>query len=115
MFARQLSDPENVDGLQYLRRRGLTDETIERFALGYAPESWDRLATALERGGFDTMRAAADVGLIGQRREGRGHYDKFRHRVIFPLREPLRGQVIAFAGRTLRQKKTFVIPERRSS
>lgn len=96
---RHMMDPT---ALSYLKeRRGLTDETIEHFQLGFAPDAWDALSLQLQNAGFKALTDAAALGLVGARREGPGYYDKFRNRVIFPLREPLRGKIVGFAGRTL--------------
>lgn len=102
-FRRQLGD----EAYAYLiDQRGLTQETIEHFQLGFAPDDWDQLSRDLARAGFQAVRDAQSLGLIGQRREGgSGHYDKFRNRVMFPVFGPLRGEVIGFAGRTLAKDK----------
>jgi DNA primase len=89
---------------EYLTRRGLTRETLERFAIGYAANSWNELLRRF--GGSDTARRALlDGGLIvererGQVRDGERHYDRFRDRVMFPIRDA-RGRVIAFGGRVI--------------
>lgn len=84
----------------YLARRGVADETVARFALGYAPNSWDALLGALGPAGrgFQPDDLAA-VGLIKPNDSG-GFYDAFRHRLIFPIRD-VRGRVIGFGGRAL--------------
>jgi DNA primase len=83
----------------YLRERGLEREAVERFALGYAPDRWDGLATEMGRQQLD-MNLSDSVGLVGRRRDGSGFYDKFRGRLMFPIRN-LAGEVIAFGGRIL--------------
>jgi DNA primase len=91
---------------QYVTQRGLTSETLERFGIGYAPNSWNEVLRRF--GGTETARRQlADMGLIierdrGQVREGERHYDRFRDRVMFPIREA-RGRVIAFGGRIIDQ------------
>ncbi len=82
-----------------LERRGVTDETASRFRLGYAPHAWDALAEHLARKRFD-MNEAEAVGVVGRRRSGSGHYDRFRGRLMFPVRD-LGGRVVAFSGRML--------------
>ena len=91
---------------EYVRKRGLTSETIERFGVGYAPNSWNDV---LRRFGAseDARRQLSELGLIiererGQAREGERHYDRFRDRVMFPIRDA-RGRVIAFGGRIIDQ------------
>jgi DNA primase len=88
----------------YLVRRGLTAETIERFGIGYAPNSWNEL---LRRFGAaeSERRSLAEAGLIvererGQAREAERYYDRFRDRVMFPIRDA-RGRVIGFGGRII--------------
>ncbi|HKD52838.1 MAG TPA: DNA primase, partial [Steroidobacteraceae bacterium] len=87
----------------YLAARGLTPETLERFAIGYAPNSWNEL---LRRFGSSDVerRRLADAGLIVEReRLAQGaerYYDRFRDRVMFPIRDG-RGRVIAFGGRII--------------
>jgi DNA primase len=86
----------------YAAQRGLTAETIERFRIGYAADSWNEL---LRRFGAQerAQRALLDCGLIIERereRGGEGYYDRFRDRLMFPIRDT-RGRVIAFGGRVL--------------
>ena len=88
---------------EYVARRGLTGETVQRFAIGYAPDSWNavlRQFGAQESG----RRALAELGLIIERDRGAGegerHYDRFRDRIMFPIRDT-RGRTIAFGGRVL--------------
>ena len=90
----------------YITRRALTPETLERFQIGYAPNSWNEV---LRRFGATeaARKALQDGGLIvererGQMRDGERHYDRFRDRVMFPIRDA-RGRVIAFGGRIIDQ------------
>jgi DNA primase len=90
----------------YITRRALTAETLERFQIGYAPNSWNEV---LRRFGATeaARKALLDGGLIvererGQMRDGERHYDRFRDRVMFPIRDA-RGRVIAFGGRIIDQ------------
>ena len=87
-------------------KRGLTKETIEKFGIGYALNSWNDV---LRRFGGNEAAAKqlADLGLViqrdaGQVREGERHYDRFRDRLMFPIRDA-RGRVIAFGGRIIDQ------------
>lgn len=82
-----------------LSKRGISDEWARRFRLGYAPHGWDSLVRFLERAGASPADAEA-VGLIVSRRSGRGHYDRFRHRLMFPIAD-VHGKVVAFSGRAL--------------
>jgi DNA primase len=89
---------------EYLAARGLTSETLERFTIGYAPNSWNELLRRF--GGGDTERRhLADAGLIVERERpsaqaAERYYDRFRDRVMFPIRDA-RGRVIAFGGRVI--------------
>ena len=82
-----------------LAKRGISDESVRNFRLGYAPHGWDSLVRFLERTGSSPADAEA-VGLIVSRRSGRGHYDRFRHRLMFPIAD-VHGKVVAFSGRAL--------------
>lgn len=83
--------------LDYLKKRGLSDETIEQFNLGYAPNSWESLTGFLKKRGFSTQELI-DTGLAVPSKSG--CYDRFRGRVMFPLID-VKNQVIGFAGRVL--------------
>ena len=84
--------------IDYLKARGISGATAATFGLGWAPEAWDAV---LKRFGRDdeTVRRLATAGLLIER-DGGGHYDRFRGRVMFPIRDA-RGRVIAFGGRVL--------------
>jgi DNA primase len=88
----------------YLAKRGLAAATLERFAIGYAPNSWNEQLRRFGSGDAERKRLA-DAGLIiererGNAREGERYYDRFRDRVMFPIRDA-RGRVIAFGGRVI--------------
>ncbi|PLY00224.1 MAG: DNA primase [Desulfuromonas sp.] len=85
---------------RYLRQRGYDAETVKAFQLGYAPESWESLVKHLEEKGFDPKLVRDKTGLIREGKEGRGDYDLFRKRLLFPIHD-VRGQVVAFGGRVL--------------
>ncbi len=80
----------------YLRGRGLTGETAARFGIGYAPDDWNALLGRLGRSDHDRQRLVT-AGLIIAK-DGGGHYDRFRDRIMFPIRDA-RGRSIAFGGR----------------
>jgi DNA primase len=82
-----------------LERRGILPATAARFRIGYAPHAWDALSSHLA-GKQHALADAQSVGLVVPRRDGSGHYDRFRGRLMFPIRE-LSGQVLAFSGRIL--------------
>lgn len=96
-FHATLNSPQGAPGLQYLRARGLSDATIRRFGLGFAPERWNTLRDAMQDKGF-TLAELSSAALI--RMSEKGSFDQFRNRVIFPIID-LRGAVIAFGGRIL--------------
>ena len=89
-------------GLTYFKRRHLTDETIDRFKLGFAPDSWHKLY-----GDFRTIKHISDTvlvtsGLVGHK-NGR-YYDTFRNRCMFPILN-LKGKPVAFGGRVMDDSK----------
>lgn len=83
--------------LQYLKKRGMTDEVIEKFQLGYAPNSWDFATTFLERRGY-SLEQAEKGGVISKRQFDGKYFDRFRDRIIFPIHN-LKGDAIGFGGR----------------
>jgi DNA primase len=93
------SAPEASAARDYLRSRGLSPATIDRFQIGFAPQSWDwllRQSVAAGIGRDDLVKA----GLVIERDDRSGHYDRFRGRVMFPIRDP-QGRCVAFGGRVL--------------
>jgi len=96
-FARMLQAAAGAAARAYCAKRGFSEATIERFGLGYAPDSWGGLASELERNGFE-LAVAARAGLVkpGQR----GYYDFYRDRLMIPTYSTT-GEVIAFGGRAL--------------
>jgi DNA primase len=82
-----------------LEARAVSGEAAARFRLGYAPAEWDGLARFLERRGA-SLEDAAELGLLVPRRSGKGYYDRFRHRLMFPIAD-VHGRIIAFSGRAL--------------
>jgi DNA primase len=82
-----------------LARRAVTDKTAETFRLGYAPLAWDALVAHLTSAGH-ALADAETLGLVMRRRDGSGYYDRFRHRLMFPITD-LHGRVVAFSGRIL--------------
>ena len=97
-FHATLISPKGAKGLHYLRSRGLSDKTIRRFGLGYAPEEWDALKKHLLAKGF-TEHEMLEAAVIRKSEKGRS-YDQFRDRVMFPIID-LRGGVIGFGGRIM--------------
>jgi DNA primase len=83
----------------YLGERKLGGETVRRFGLGFAPGSWDWLVQQAVSAKMPT-ELLETVGLIARRTEGRGWYDRFRDRIMFPIRD-LPGRTVGFGGRFL--------------
>ena len=88
----------------YAARRGLTAATVERFGIGYAPNSWNEVLKRFG-GGEAERKRLAEAGLViererGQVSGGERYYDRFRDRLMFPIRDA-RGRVIAFGGRVI--------------
>lgn len=86
-------------GKAYFAARGIRQETIEEFQLGYAPPAWDKLSTAFLKRGIKQEFLLAS-GLCAERKQGGGLYDRFRGRVIIPIADE-RGRVVGFGGRVL--------------
>ena len=84
---------------QYLRGRGIDEATAKQFLLGASPDRWDALFKALSKRGVepDVMLAA---GLVVRREQGGGYYDRFRNRVMFPIKDA-HGRVVGFGGRAM--------------
>lgn len=91
--------PQAEAARKYLEERGLNGETLSRFGLGFAPESWDWLTMRAAQAGH-SAEELEKVGLLARRQEGNGCYDRFRDRVMFPIRDA-RGQTVGFGGRIL--------------
>lgn len=91
--------PANHPAKTYLASRGITEQTIDAFKLGYAPDSWDEALKSGRRVGY-SQQLLVDSGLVTQRPEDGRVYDRFRHRVMIPILDAA-GRVIAFGGRSL--------------
>ncbi len=102
-FEAKLRQPEGRAALAYLRGRGLDDETIGRFRLGFAPDGRAHLQAALKAEGHE-IGQLVEAGLVGRPDDGREPFDFFRNRVIFPITDR-RGRVIAFGGRVMDDSK----------
>ena len=95
-------------GLSYFRERGLRDDIIRKYQLGYSPEKGNPLAAALQKKGFkeqfitNNVDTGIGVGVVGKAEDGR-LYDRFRDRVMFPI-FTVSGKPVAFAGRILKKK-----------
>ena len=86
---------------QYLEERKITADSVNRFRLGFAPNRWDWLIKQSLNSDI-SAKALEAVGLIVRRQDGPGHYDRFRGRAMFPIRD-VQGRPVAFGGRILPQ------------
>ncbi len=98
-YRKQLRDAvASKVAIDYLKSRGVSGEIAAEFGIGFAPQGWDNLGSALRNQGV-TEKTMAAAGLVINK-EGGGYYDRFRQRIMFPIRDR-RGRVIAFGGRAL--------------
>jgi DNA primase len=98
-FRHQLRNhPAGKTALDYLHGRGLTDDTIETFELGYAPPGWETSYPHFINKGFSDQDLT-DAGIASERDSG-GMYDRFRNRIMFPIRDA-RGRMAGFGARAL--------------
>jgi len=98
-FEEQLFAPAGREALAYLRERGLSDDGIRRFHLGYAPNDSQSLIRVLTKEGY-TLDEMLAVGLIKKAEDRNEHFSFFRHRVMFPVGDR-RGRTVAFGGRVM--------------
>jgi len=91
--------PSGRKAMAYLNKRGLSSEIIDRFNLGYAPKGWDHLLNFFSKKGVPAARLEKS-GLILPKKDGRGYYDRFRERIVFPIID-VNQAVIGFGGRVM--------------
>ena len=97
-YQRALRSEAGARARAYLNKRGLTESAIVEYGLGFAPDAWDDLTTALGKAGF-TKAALVEAGLAREARRG-SHHDFFRNRLIVPILDS-QGRAAGFAGRSL--------------
>ena len=85
----------------YLKKRGVTPEAVKTFGIGFAPDGWDHLIKAAEAAPIN-VEILEKAGLVVPRKDGSGHYDRYRYRLIFPIFSHV-GKVLGFGGRILRE------------
>ena len=90
--------PKAQKAREYLARRGLGEEALRAFGVGFAPSAWDQVLTRGQRAGYSVQEMHA-AGLVQRGRQG-GFYDRFRARITFPVRDP-RGRVLGFGARAM--------------
>jgi len=102
-------DPAAQAARTACRQRQITQEMAVRFGLGYAPAAWDTLYQAMQKQGF-SHDLLVQSGLAVVRESQRGAYDRFRHRLMFPIHDRL-GRPIAFGGRALEDGEAVHVPK----
>lgn len=98
LYRKALKSPEGKTAREYLIKRGLDDETLNTFEIGYAPEAWDTLLKAALMKKFDE-KLLISSGLVTES-ERKKKYDRFRNRIMFPVFD-IRGNPVGFGGRVL--------------
>ncbi|WP_414499854.1 DNA primase [Zymobacter sp. IVIA_12111.31 C1] len=102
-FLQNLKHDDAEEARRYLRQRGLSDDIMARFGIGFAFDRWDALkAHLLQQGVSEALQT--EYGLLVQKEETGRSYDRFRHRVMFPIRD-WKGRVLGFGGRVLGDAK----------
>lgn len=96
LYERQLSDTTAKSALDYLLKRGISQETLQTFRVGFAPDSWDTVTLGVMKLGL-SQDVLSRSGLLMVRDSG-GYYDRFRNRIMFPIMD-INGKVQAFGGR----------------
>ncbi|RME42155.1 MAG: DNA primase, partial [Chloroflexi bacterium] len=95
-----VNNPAGQVAREYLQNRGLPPDAWETFELGYALNEWDALIAYLTTQRHYTLDDLVAAGLVSERRDGTGYYDRFRGRLMFPIRD-VAGDVIGFGARAL--------------
>ncbi len=100
-FQSRLTDPAvGKVARDYIAKRGFSEETVEYFQLGWAEKSWNGLLQNLQKSAFASPAQLAKAGLVKQGDDSGNYYDRFRERLIIPLKDA-NGNIIGFAGRVL--------------
>lgn len=94
-----IASKEGLKAREYLRERGISGDVIKEFEIGYAPGGWDTLLSFFKKKNVP-LYLAEKVGLLIKKENKRGYYDRFRERIVFPIRN-VEGMVIGFGGRAL--------------
>lgn len=102
-FMETLIGPNGAPARAYLAKRGLTSDSVKRFGIGYAPDSWDALKNHLQEAGF-SQQELLDAGLLVHNTDRNSVYDAYRNRVIFPI-IGTNGRVLGFGARMLNNDK----------
>lgn len=94
-----LNSDSGAAARKYLSKRGITDDTIVKFKLGYSPDSWDAIVNLLRTQKI-SKKTAVQSGLVLERKQKNGYYDRFRKRIMFPIFD-INMQVSGFGGRVM--------------
>ena len=98
-YRQKLRSEEAKEAVKYLKSRGLTGKVAAQFGIGFAPRGWDNLIKAVATNDEKT-KLLKDSGMLVIKPEEKKQYDRFRHRIMFPIRD-LRGRTLGFGGRVL--------------
>lgn len=98
-FQSTLGSSAGAPAKDYLARRGIDENVVRRFGLGFAPDAWDGLLRHLCGRGYE-VETLLDAGLVIRRKDGSGSYDRFRSRITFPIRDTA-ARTVSFGGRTI--------------
>ncbi len=98
-YHKNLFTDEGLEAREYLKKRGLDKETVVEFRLGFSSDSWDHILNYLKKSGFTEAEIAA-AGLLAQKEGKISYYDRFRNRIMFPIRD-IYGNVVGFTSRLL--------------
>lgn len=101
-FSEKLLSTEGQEAREYFKKRGFAKETAMKYQIGFAPSGWDALKIAAQKAGFSQEELLAG-GLIVHNEEKKSFYDKFRNRLIFPVKNTY-DKITAFGGRTLSEE-----------
>lgn len=101
--------PDAAEAREYLELRGITPNLIDTFGLGYAPDRWDALVQFLGGRGV-TRDRILDSGLALKKKNGDGCVDRFRHRIMIPLSDPV-GRVVGFTARVMKTQGQTTTPD----
>jgi DNA primase len=99
-YSHTLRSPQGASARAYLQKRNLHEETIAEFGLGFAPQGWETLLGYLTKQKGMPVELVEQAGLAVPRTHGGGYYDRFRDRLMIPIRDT-QGRVVGFGGRTL--------------
>src|SRR5712691_9008484 len=107
-YSHALWEAEGAKARGYIESRGIDVEVAKRFGMGYAPEGWNALLGHMAKQGV-TDEQLVQAGLVLPRQTGAGFYDRFRGRLLFPIRD-VQGRVVAFGGRALAGEEPKYLP-----